>query len=146
MKDIQIHTLGYYVDRTFTNMVKFLNQELKKANLDFQHPQFSILMVLSKNDGISQSLLTDFVDRDKASVSRNLNSLEKKGYIIRRADGEKRKKIFLSEKAKEILPIIYEISRKDTETTLKGFSESKKKSVYDILTKMYGNIYSAIEK
>lgn len=146
MKDIQLHTLGYYVDRTFTNMVKFLNQELKKANLDFQHPQFSILMVLSKNDGISQSLLTDFVDRDKASVSRNLNSLEKKGYIIRRAYGEKRKKIFLSEKAKEILPIIYEISRKDTETTLKGFSESKKKSVYDILTKMYGNIYSAIEK
>ena len=30
--------------------------------------------------------------------------------------------------------------------TLKGFSEGKKKIIYDSLTKMYSNISSAIEK
>ena len=82
--EIKIETLGYFVDRLFTNMVKFLNYELSAAGLDLQHPQFSILMVLGKNDGVSQSELTTFIDRDKASVSRNIKYLENRGYIIKK--------------------------------------------------------------
>lgn len=145
MKEIQINTLGYFVDRTFTNMVKFLNQELRNAGLDFQHPQFTILMVLSKNEGVSQTLMTEYVDRDKASVSRNIKDLETKGYICRKNDGGKKKLLFLTEKGESVLPVIYEISQKDTERTLKGFSEKKKKEVYDILTKMFINISSEIK-
>ena len=144
MKDIKLVTLGYFVDRTFTNMVKFLNYELSAAGLGIQHPQFSLLMVLANKEGISQSDLTLFVDRDKASVSRNIKYLEEKGYIKKEVLDGRASLIFLTEKGKEIIPKLYEISSKDTEMTLKGFSENKRKAVYEILTKMYLNISSAI--
>ena len=145
MNDIQINTLGYYVDRTFTYMVKFLNLELKARGFDFQHSQFTILMVLSVKEGISQSAITKIVDRDKASVSRNIKYLEERGYIRWSPDGGRKKLIYLTEKGKEIIPILYEISNKDTETTLKGFSVSKRKSIYMILTQMYMNISQYVE-
>ena len=146
MKIIKLDTLGYFVDRTFTNMVKFLNQELSASGVGLQHPQFSIMMVLSANDGISQTEVTEIVDRDKASVSRNIKYLERIGYIKKEARDGRTNLIFITEKGKEILPILYKISEKDTETTLKGFSESKRKTVYETLTKMYLNVSSAIEK
>ena len=145
MKVTNLNTLGYFVDRTFTNMVKFLNYELSEAGVGLQHPQFTIMMVLGSEDGISQSEITEIVDRDKASVSRNIKYLEGKGYIKKEGRDRKTNLIFLTEKGKEILPLLHKISAKDTERTLKGFSESKKKAVYEILTKMYLNISSAIE-
>ena len=146
MNDIQIDTLGYFVDRTYTNMVKFLNSELSKTNLELQHPQFTLLMVLSKKDGIPQSLINEVVDRDRASVSRNLKYLEKKEYIQKVKKGGKKKLIFLTQKGKSILPIINEIANKDTECTLKDFTEREKKTIYHLLTRMYKNISSSIDQ
>lgn len=146
MEVVKIDTLGYFVDRTFTNMIKFLNYELSVKGLKLQHPQFAIMMVLRAKDGISQSEITEIVDRDKASVSRNIKYLEGLGYIKKEAIDGRANRIFLTEKGKKILPILNEISTKDTEMTLKGFSESKKKEVFEILTKMYLNISTAIEK
>ena len=145
MKDIHIHTLGYYVDRTFTHMVKFLNYELGAAGLNLQHPQFAILMVVAHNEGISQALLTEYVGRDKASVSRNVRYLEKEGYIVRESADGKQKNIILTEKGRKILPLLHEISQKDTDFTLRGFTENQKKEVYKILEKMYINISCSIE-
>lgn len=144
MKDIQIHTLGYYVDRTFTNMVKFLNYELTSAGLDLQHPQFAIMMVLASNEGITQTQLTEFVDRDKSSVSRNIKYLEERGYIERTGESRKKKFLYLTEKGRKIMPLLYEISDKDTVNTLQGFSDKKRKEIYEILTKMFLNVSSSI--
>ena len=144
MNDIKIDTLGYFVDRTFTGMVKYLNYELKNHGLDIQHPHFTIMMVLSRNEGINQSTLASYVDRDKASVSRHLNYLEEKGYIERKFDGGCKNFIYLTEKGKGLVPILYKISELDTEKTLKGFPPKKQEDIYRLLTKMYLNISTAI--
>lgn len=144
MIDIKIDTLGYYVDRTFTKMVKFLNQELSASKLDLKHPQFSLLMVLGNKEGLSQADLTDFVDRDKASVSRNIKFLEEKGYVKKEILDRRTSLIFLSEKGKEIIPKLYEIAETVKGTALKGFSQSKRNGIFENLAKMYLNISSAI--
>lgn len=146
MIEFQIDTLGYSIDRIFSNMVKFLNYNLTNEGLEIQHPQFAILMVLSKKDGLEQSALSEYSNRDKATVSRNIKCLEEKGYLHVIPDGGKKKKIFLTEKGKNLIPKLYEIGRQNTETTLKGFSEKKKKEIFDMLHKMYLNISSVTEK
>ena len=146
MKDIQIDTLGYFVNRVFSSMVKSLNNKLTEEGLDIQHPQFAILMVMSRKDGIDQSELTEYVGRDKASVSRTIKSLEEKGLVIVKPNGGKKKKIFLSEKGKDLIPKLYEIGHHNTEITLKGFSEKKAKDIFEMLDKMYLNVSSALEK
>ena len=143
MIDINVNTLGYYVDRTFTAMVRYLNYALKQEGLDIQHPHYVIMMVVSHNEGINQSEISRYIDRDRASVSRNLNYLEKKGYLERRFDGGCKNLIYLTEKGKRIMPKLIEISEADTNNTLKGFSPKKSEEIFKILTKMYINISSS---
>ena len=139
MIDIQILSLGHLVNRTFTAMVRSLNYELKNRGIDFQHPHFTILMILSRQEGLSQVEIAEAVERDKASVSRNLNFLEEKGYVMRKSDDGRKNLVFLTEKGKELIPKLYEIAQKNTDCTLRGFSESRRKTVFDILSKMQEN-------
>lgn len=142
MIDVEILSLGHLVNRTFTAMVRYLNYELKNRGINFQHPHFTILMILSRQEGVTQAEMADAVQRDKASVSRNLKHLEESGYVVRKSDGGRKNLIFLSEKGKELIPELYEIAKKNTENTLKGFPESKRKSIYNNLTKMCENASS----
>ena len=121
-------------------MIRLLNYELSQSGLEIQYPQFAILMILSKKEGLSQSEMKDIVDRDKASVSRNLNYLEEKGYVKRRAHDGKTKLIYLTEKGKDTIPHLYQIARKNQETSLQGFSEEEKKIIIEGLRKIYINI------
>lgn len=140
MKDMNIQTLGYFLFRTFSHMVRLLNYELKASGLDLQYPQFAIMMVLSKKEGISQSELKNIVERDKASISRNVNYLEEKGYLKREAYDGKKKLLYLTDKGKDTIPMLYQIARKNQNTTLKGFSDEEKNTVLENLRKMYINI------
>lgn len=140
MSDINIQTLGYFLFRSLTSMIRLLNYELNQSGLEIQYPQFAILMILSKKEGLSQSEMKDIVDRDKASVSRNLNYLEEKGYVKRRAHDGKTKLIYLTEKGKDTIPLLYQIARKNQETSLQGFSEEEKKIIIEGLRKIYINI------
>lgn len=121
-------------------MIRLLNYELSQSGLEIQYPQFAILMILSKKEGLSQSEIKDIVDRDKASVSRNLNYLVEKGYVKRRANDGKTKLIYLTEKGKDTIPHLYQIARKNQEISLQGFSEEEKKRIIEGLRKIYINI------
>lgn len=146
MTDINIQTLGYFMFRTFSNMIKLLNYELSESGLDIQYPQFAIMMVLSKNEGLSQAEMTEIIERDKSAVSRNISYLEEKGYVKRISEGRKKKLLFLTDKGKEIIPSLYRIASKNKETVLKGFSAKEKKYIQESLNKMFLNIISVIEK
>ena len=140
MSDINIQTLGYFLFRSLTSMIRLLNYELSQSGFEIQYPQFAILMILSKKEGLSQSEIKDIVDRDKASVSRNLNYLVEKGYVKRRAYDGKTKLIYLTEKGKDTIPYLYRIARKNQEISLQGFSEEEKKKIIEGLRKIYLNI------
>ena len=103
-------------------------------------------MILSKQEGMEQSEFSEYINRDKASVSRNIKSLEERGYLIVKPIGGKKKKIFLSEKGKILIPHLYEIGNQNTEATLKGFSEKKRKTIFEDLEKAYRNVSSSLEK
>lgn len=146
MNDINIQTLGYFIFRVYSNMVKLLNKELTRNGIDLQYPQFVIIMVLSRKEGFTQAELTYIVERDKASVSRNIVYLEEKGYVERKSPDGKKKQLFLTDKGKEIIPHLYQIATKNKETVLKGFTEDEKKDILEDLTKMYANLSSVLEK
>lgn len=146
MTDINIQTLGYFIFRILTNMVKLLNNKLEEEGIDFQFPQFTIMMALSKSEGLTQAELTDFVQRDKASVSRNVSYLEEKGYVSRNKEGGKMKRLFLTDKGNAIIPRLYEIAHATKDATMTGFSETKKKEIMRNLEKMFRNVSSALKE
>ena len=136
---LDITTLGYYLDRALCVMIKSLNKELKEYNLDFQHSDFTILKVLSQADKLSQTDLARLLGKEKSGTGRSLSSLEKKGYIQRMAISGCKNEVCLSDKGKEIIPLLNEIADKVTEKAFKGFSAKKRNEMMESLTLIYKN-------
>ena len=137
--NLDIDTLGFYMVRTLSAMIKNLNKELKDTGLNFQHSDFTIMRILNKKDGLTQSELADILGKQKSGISRSLNSLEKNGYIIRSAYNGCTNKVSLSDKGKNIIPQIDKIANHVTDIAFHGFPEKKREEMLKNLTKIYKN-------
>jgi len=103
--------------------------------------QWLVLNLIKSNNGINQNDLANFTNRDKTSITRFINNLEKKQFIERQCSTEdKRVKIlFLTKKGEETLakatPIIRqaifeiqnEISDSEIENAIKSLNKIQEK-------------------
>ena len=75
----------------------------------------------------------------RSGVGRTLASLEKKGYVERRALNGSTNFVTLTEKGKQAMPMITELSNKLSDLTLRGFSAQKRQSILKSLDLLYKN-------
>lgn len=136
---LDIHTLGYYLDRALCVMIKRLHKELKEYNIGFQHSDFTILKILSQTDGLSQTDLAKLLGKEKSGIGRSISSLEKDGFIYRAAINGCKNKVCLSEKGKQIIPLLDEIADKVTDRAFLGFSDKKRTELMKALTRISEN-------
>ena len=137
--ELDIKTLGYYIDRALCVMIKRLNKELRDENLKFQHSDFTIMKVLSEVDSINQSHLAKILGKEKSGIGKTLKSLENEGYIQRSALNGCTNNVKLTEKGKKILPLMNKIADRVTERAFSGFSQKKRDEVMKCLTLIYRN-------
>ena len=137
--DLDIKTLGYYIDRALCVMIKRLNKELRDENLKFQHSDFTVMKVLSEVESINQSHLAKILGKEKSGIGKTLKSLEKEGYIQRSALNGCTNNVKLTEKGKEVLPLLNQIAERVTENAFSGFSAKKREDVMKSLTLIYKN-------
>ena len=66
--------------------------------------EFDLIHVVRKHDGISQSNICQILGTDKAAVAREVASLVKKGYLIKKKDPDDNRSslIYPTEKAEEL--------------------------------------------
>lgn len=101
MRNPEYDLLGVWLDFAFNSLVAELNRSLHSVGLPLNHAQFAILQNLFIKDGQSQSDIARRVGKDRAAVSRSLNTLEENGFIIRKAVSGSKNGIFLTGKAME---------------------------------------------
>lgn len=101
MKKPDYDLLGVWLDLAFNSLVGELNRSLHNVGLPLNHAQFAILQNLFLKDGQSQSDIARRVGKDRAAISRSLDTLEGNGFIIRKAVSGSKNGIFLTEKAIE---------------------------------------------
>lgn len=119
------HTIGknlFTVQRYFKI---FLNHRLKKHGLN--SAQFMTLLILTRQDGVSQESINERLQFDKGFVAKVAKSLEKEGYIIRKVNQEDRRayKLFLTDKAKALKSMMFKILNEWDSTILDGVTESE---------------------
>ena len=116
---------------------------LKESPLDLQHTEFIVLKVLNVLKGASQSQLASVMGKERSGIGRTLKSLEKKGYVERHPLNGSTNFVTLTQKAKQAIPLITEISNKLTDLTLRGFSAQKRQSILKSLDRLYKNAIDA---
>ncbi|GGH37927.1 MarR family winged helix-turn-helix transcriptional regulator [Paenibacillus segetis] len=108
-------SLGYVITNTGRKLTQQLT--LKFQPFGITSEQWAVLHWLTEEDGITQRELSRRTEKDPTNVTRILDQLEKKGWILRGANGEDRRSflIFVTESGRELsqelLPIEAQFTR-----------------------------------
>lgn len=140
MKKPDYDLLGVWLDFAFNSLVAELNRSLRSVGLPLNHAQFAILQNLFLKDGQSQSDLSRLVRKDRAAVSRSLNTLEENGFIIRKAASGSKNGVFLTENAIRNRNKITEAINMAIREARRGMTEEEYENGIDFLKKIYNNL------
>tara|TARA_Y100001970_G_C14216779_1_gene850147 strand:- start:1614 stop:2063 length:450 start_codon:yes stop_codon:yes gene_type:complete len=117
-------------------------QNSHNYKLDISLDQWIVLGPVWKNEGISQKNIADYCGKDKTSVTKIIDTLEKKNLVVRVSDqlDHRIKRIVLSNKGKKLfldaLPVM-EQTRNELRT---GINDQEIETLKNILTKIYNNL------
>lgn len=102
------NALGYLIGHTAMRIKIGLRRLFLKSGLDVTPEQWVVLFRLHEREGLTQSELGDRTVKDKTTVTRILDRLEKKGLVHRRRDSRDRRsqRIFLTETGADALGVL----------------------------------------
>lgn len=107
----------------------FFNERLRPLGLSAG--QFPVLLLLSKEQNITQETLVRHYHLDKGTIARAVKKLENGGYIRRITDPENRRavRLFLTKKGEQMVPIIQEINRAWEASAFRGIRAGEQDSL-----------------
>lgn len=118
----------------------------KMADSGITGIQCTYLLCINRTPGISQEQLASQLYKDKSVITRHLASLESNGYIHRESDPKDRRvqKLYLTAKAKELLPRIREVFQEWNQILYDGFSYEEILLLSSMLRRLYSNAELAL--
>ncbi|MFH1137275.1 MAG: MarR family transcriptional regulator [Pseudomonadota bacterium] len=95
---------GFLLYRTAIAAKAALRREFQNAGLDVTPEQWTVLCALWEEDGLSQGELAGKTVKDKTTITRILDLLEKKGLAVRRRQESDRRvyEIYLTEEGRNL--------------------------------------------
>lgn len=97
--------LGCLVGAAYQRMVSDLEKELRKHQLRISASEYLVLRVLYGNDGSQQCDIAAALNKDKAAISRTVETLMRKGLVSIELQSHKCRLVWLTEQAMELKDI-----------------------------------------
>ena len=137
--DIDIGMLMSQVDRLCT---KKFGQNAQKFGIDISQDQWMVLGPIWKNKGISQKDIAEYCGKDKTSVTKIIDTLEKKNLLVRVPDqlDQRVKRVVLSNKGKEMMENSMVVMEQTRNEVRKGISDQEIDLFKIVLSKIYNNL------
>ena len=125
-----------------TAIARRLHKKFHLAGLNLTIEQWSVLYHLWKEDGISQQDLCKATFRDKPSMTRLVDNLERAGLVKRVASKDDRRKnlVNLTQKAQDLQGLCYELAEETVQEALAGVSSEKIDVCKEVLKVVYENL------
>ncbi len=119
-----------------------LQKNFRQAGLDITIEQWSILYHLWKEDGLSQQELCNRTFRDKPSVTRLVDNLEKQKLVMRAAAKNDRRinLICLTDTARNLQQSTIDLANKTMDEALVNITKAEIDTVKKVLQQVYDNL------
>lgn len=132
-------SLGYVMARASRAIGTRLNRNFTEAGFDVTCEQWSVLMNLWQKNGQSQQDLAGTTCKDKTSVTRLIDNMEKHSLVVRIPSQEdrRRKLIYLTKKGRDLQERLARIVRQ----TLKDAQKNIKVKDVDLCKQVLRQVY-----
>lgn len=133
---ISITARGYFI---------FLNDRLRPLGLTAG--QFPVLMLLYREQNITQETLVRHYRLDKGTIARSVRKLEEAGYIRRIVDPGNRRavRLFLTGNGERVAPRMQAISREWEAMIRSGLSAEENAVLQTLMHTVAGNSYALMQ-
>ena len=129
-------SIGYWLCRSARKLDKFFEAYLSDLNMTSN--EFAILNSINCSESTTPSELVEFLNMDKGYITRQIVSLEKKGFVARKKSKTDRRSFFLELTAKglAILPEMIECSHETNRQVKALLTVKEQKDLLKILMKI----------
>ncbi|MAS87258.1 MAG: MarR family transcriptional regulator [Micavibrio sp.] len=120
------------------------NFDRRVQTLELTQAQWKVLIYLSRNEGIKQAQLAEFLEVQPISVGRLIDRMEAAEWVVRKPDATDRRafNLYLTDKAEPILKKMQEYGRDVREEALAGISAKGRDELLKNLAAMRQNLVS----
>lgn len=125
-----------------TAVARRLQKNFRNAGLEITIEQWSVLYHLWKEDGLSQQELCNRTFRDKPSITRLIDNLEKQHLVKRVASPTDRRinLVQLTDAAKDLQQITIDLANQTMAEALVGVDKKDIETVKSVFQKVYDNL------
>ncbi|WP_150274358.1 MarR family winged helix-turn-helix transcriptional regulator [Paenibacillus tepidiphilus] len=116
------------------------NIEFKEVELT--RGQYLYLVRICEQPGIIQEKLAEMIKVDRTTAARAVQKLELQGLIEKRSDPDNRKikRLYATDKGKEVYPFLQREGVHSDKVALKGLSEEEVEALMGLLTRVRHNV------
>ncbi len=125
-----------------TAIARRLQKNFKQNGIEITVEQWSVLYHLWKTDGLSQQQLCDATYRDKPSITRLVDNLEKLQLVKRIASKNDRRinQVFLTAQGKKMETVSMSVAETTLNESLEGVPQDRIEICKEVLQLVYENL------
>jgi DNA-binding MarR family transcriptional regulator len=133
---------SFMTGKASTAIARRLQKNFKQAGIDITVEQWSVLYHLWKADGMNQQDLCNATFRDKPSITRLVDNLEKLALVKRNASKQDRRMniIAITEEGRELEEKCMEIANTTLNEALEGVTNGQIEIAKEVLQTVYDNL------
>ncbi len=133
---------SFMTGKASTAIARRLQKNFKQAGIDITVEQWSVLYHLWKADGMNQQDLCNATFRDKPSITRLVDNLEKLNLVKRNASKQDRRMniIALTEEGSELEEKCMNIANTTLNEALEGVTNGQVEIAKEVLQMVYDNL------
>jgi DNA-binding MarR family transcriptional regulator len=133
---------SFITGKASTAIARRLQKKFNISGVNLTIEQWSVLYHLWKQDGASQQELCNATFRDKPSITRLVDNLEKLNLVKRVSDEKDRRinKIYLTKNAQKLQDETMQLAEETLNEALSGVPADQVEMCKEVLQKVYDNL------
>lgn len=134
-------TVLYTIEQTIKEYRKISQKNIAKIVSDITVDQGLVLLILNENSNYSQKEIAALIFKDNASITRIIELMVKKDYLVRKVNEQDRRKFNLeiTEKGRNTVELLSPTIKLNRTTALHGLSENEIELLDTLLNKIITN-------
>jgi DNA-binding MarR family transcriptional regulator len=135
-------SIGYILGRTTRTLGGRLNRHFTDRGYDITCEQWAVLVNLGKINGQTQQELAVHTCKDKTSMTRLIDGMEKRNLVVRipNKQDKRQKLIYLTAKGKDFHQKLLTVAHHTVQEAQAGINPKDIKVCKDVLNKVYENV------